>query len=157
MAVNVGQQAPEATLIGVDRKAVKISDLRGKTTVLAFFPAAFTSTCTKEMCQFRDDQAKFDSLTGQVVGISADTPFTLGEFAKQHGLKQLMLSDFNHEAMKAYGVQDDNFIGLLHGIARRSVFVIDKNGKVVYTWIADQPGVEPPYDQVQAAVQKVKA
>ena len=81
----------------------------------------------------------------------------LPEFAKQHGLKQLMLSDFNHEAMKAYGVQDDNFIGLLHGIARRSVFVIDKNGKVVYTWIADQPGVEPPYDQVQAAVQKVNA
>jgi peroxiredoxin len=54
-------------------------------------------------------------------------------------------------------VQDDNFIGLLHGIARRSVFVIDKNGKVVYTWLADQPGVEPPYDQVQAAVQKVNA
>ena len=69
MALNVGQQAPDATLIGVDRKAVKISDLRGKTTVLAFFPAAFTSTCTKEMCQFRDDQAKFDSLSGQVVGM----------------------------------------------------------------------------------------
>jgi glutaredoxin-dependent peroxiredoxin len=157
MTVSVGQQAPEATLVGIDRKAVKISDLRGKTTVLAFFPAAFTSTCTKEMCRFRDELSNFDSMRGQVVGISADTPFTLAEFAKQNGLKQLLLSDFNHEAMKAYGVHDDNFIGLLHGIARRSVFVIDKSGKVVYTWVADQPGVEPPYDQVQAAVQKVNA
>jgi peroxiredoxin len=157
MAVNVGQQAPEATLIGIDRKAVKISDLRGKTTVLAFFPAAFTSVCTKEMCRFRDDLSKFDSLSSQVVGISADTPFTLAEFAKQNALKHMMLSDFNHEAMKAYGVQDDNFLGLLHGIARRSVFVIDKNGKVVFTWVSEQPGVEPPYDQVQAAVQKINA
>jgi peroxiredoxin len=156
MAVEVGQQAPDATLVGVDRKAVKINDLRGKTTVLAFFPASFTSTCTKEMCRFRDDQGRLESLSAQVIGISADTPFTLAEFAKQNRLQQMMLSDFNHEAMAAYGVQDNNFIGLLHGIARRSVFVIDKNGKIVYTWVADQPGVEPPYDQVEAAVQEAK-
>jgi len=156
MSVAVGQQAPDAVLVGGDRKAVKISDLRGKPTVLAFFPAAFTGTCTKEMCRFRDDLSRYNSLNANVVGISADTPFVLAEFAKQNQLTFPMLSDFNHEAMQAFGVYDGGFLGgLLKGIARRSVFVLDKNGKVVYTWIADAPG-EPPYDQVQAAVQQAQ-
>ncbi len=156
MTVQVGQQAPDATLVNTDRKPVRISELRGKATVLAFFPAAFTGTCTKEMCRFRDDHSRLDSLNAQVIGISADTPFVLAEWAKQLTLKQTMLSDFNHEAMKAYDVYDGAFLGgLLHGIARRSVFVLDKNGKVVYTWIADTPGVEPPYEEVEAAVKKV--
>lgn len=151
MPVQVGQQAPDAVLVNADRKPVKISDLRGKTTVLAFFPAAFTSVCTKEMCHFRDE---FDSLQAQVIGISADTPFTQAEFAKQNHLRQTLLSDFNHQAMKAFGVYDPSFIGLLDGISKRSVFVLDKNGKVVYAWVAEVPGVEPPYEEVEAAVRK---
>lgn len=157
MAVEVGQQAPDATVVSPERKSVRLSELRGKTTVLAFFPAAFTGTCTKEMCRFRDDYTRLEGLNAQVIGISADTPFVLGEWAKQQNLRQMMLSDFNHEAMKAYGVQDDAFLGgLLHGIARRSIFVVDKNGKVVYTWLSDKPGTEPPYEEVEAAVNKAQ-
>jgi peroxiredoxin len=156
MGVEVGQQAPDATLVSTDRKPVRLSDLRGKTTVLAFFPEAFTGTCTKEMCRFRDDHSRLDSLNAQVIGISADTPYVLAEWAKQHNLKQMMLSDFNHEAMRAYDVYDGNFGGVLNGISKRSVFVIDKSGKVVYKWLADRPGVEPPYEEVEAAVQKAK-
>jgi glutaredoxin-dependent peroxiredoxin len=156
MALDVGQQAPDATLVTTDRKQVRISDLRGKTAVLAFFPAAFTGTCTKEMCRFRDDHSRLDALDAQVVGISADTPFVLAEWGKQHNLRQRMLSDFNHEAMRAYGVYDGNFGGVLNGIARRSIFVLDKTGRLVYMWIADQPGLEPPYEEVEAAVQKAR-
>jgi peroxiredoxin len=157
MAVEVGQPAPDATLVSAERKPVRLSELRGKTTVLAFFPAAFTGTCTKEMCRFRDDYSRLEALNAQVVGISADTPFVLGEWAKQQHLRQMMLSDFNHEAMRAYGVLDEGFLGgLLHGIARRSVFVIDKNGRVVYTWLADKPGTEPPYEEVEAAVNRAQ-
>lgn len=154
MPVEVGQQAPDATLVSTDRKQVRISELRGRTTVLAFFPAAFTGTCTKEMCRFRDDHTRLDALAARVIGISADTPYVLAEWGKQLDLRQTMLSDFNHEAMRAYGVYDGNYNGLLNGIARRSVFVLDKDGKVVYTWIADRPGVEPPYEEVGAAVKK---
>ncbi|HEV2358855.1 MAG TPA: peroxiredoxin [bacterium] len=154
MAVEVGQQAPDALLVNGERKAVKISELTGQTTVLAFFPAAFTGTCTKEMCHFRDDLSRFAALHAQVYGISADTPFVLNEFAKAHQLTFPLLSDFNHQAMKAFGVYDPAFLGLLDGIARRSVFVLDKHGKVVYTWLGDKPGVEPPYDEVEAAVEK---
>ncbi len=156
MSIEVGQQAPEATLVSTDRKQVRISELRGRTTVLAFFPAAFTGTCTKEMCRFRDDHARLDALDARVVGISADTPYVLAEWGKQLELRQTLMSDFNHEAMKAYGVYDGNFNGLLNGIARRSVFVLDRGGKVVYAWIADRPGVEPPYEEVEAAVKKAQ-
>lgn len=155
MSVEVGQQAPDAVLVNSDKKQVKISDLRGKTTVLAFFPAAFTGVCTKEMCRFRDDLGRLTEMQAQVIGISADTPFVQAEFARQNELKQPLWSDFNHQAMKAFGVYDSNFIGALDGIAKRSVFVLDKNGKVVYTWASDNPGVEPPYDEVEAAVKKV--
>ncbi len=154
MSVQVGQRAPEAVLVNGERKQVKISDLRGKTTVLAFFPAAFTGVCTKEMCHFRDDFGRLAGMNAQVIGISADTPFTQAEFARQHGLKQTLWSDFNHQAMKAFGVYDSGFIGVLDGIAKRSVFVLDKNGTAVYTWVSDNPGVEPPYDEIEAAVQK---
>jgi len=156
MSVAVGQQAPEAVLVNGERKAVKISELRGKPSVLAFFPGAFTGTCTKEMCRFRDDLSKFNSLNAQVFGVSADTPFVQAEFAKQNQLTFPLLSDFNHEAMRAFGVYDDNFLGLLRGIAKRSVFVLDKNGTVTYAWVSDTPGQEPPYDQVQAAAQKAQ-
>ncbi len=155
MPVQVGQQAPDAALVNKDRKQVKISELGGKPVVLAFFPAAFTGVCTKEMCRFRDDLSRFNSLKAQVIGISADTPFVQAEFARQNNLTFTLLSDFNHQAMKAYGVYDGNFLGLLDGIAKRSVFVLDKNGKVVYAWVSDNPGVEPAYDEVEAAVRKV--
>jgi len=154
MAVEVGQEAPDAVLVNGERKQVKISDLRGKPVVLAFFPAAFTGTCTKEMGRFRDNLSRYSDLSAQVVGISADTPFVLTEFAKQNHLTFPLLSDFNHQAMKAYGVYEANFIGVLDGIARRSVFVLDKNGKLVYRWLADVPGTEPPYDEVEAAVKQ---
>jgi len=154
MPAEVGQQAPDAGLVNGERKQVKISDLRGKTTVLAFFPAAFTGVCTKEMCRFRDDLSRFNSLRAQVIGISADTPFVQAEFAKQNSLTFTLLSDFNHQAMKAFGVYDGNFIGVLDGIAKRSVFVLDKNGKVMYAWVSDNAGVEPPYGEVEAAVKK---
>ena len=117
MPVEIGQQAPDATLVSTDRKPVRISELRGRTTVLAFFPAAFTGTCTKEMCRFRDDYTRLDALKAHVIGVSADTPYVLAEWAKQLNLRQAMWSDFNHEAMRAYGVYDGNFNGLLNGIA----------------------------------------
>ena len=154
MAIEVGQQAPDAVLVNGERKPVKVSELRGKTSVLAFFPAAFTGTCTKEMCRFRDDLSRFSALSAQVYGISADTPWVLNEWTKALNLTFPLLSDFNHQAMKAFDVYEPAFAGLLDGIARRSVFVIDKNGKVVYKWVSDKGGQEPPYEDVEAAVQK---
>lgn len=156
MPVQVGQQAPDAVLVNGDRKQVKLSEFRGKPVVLAFFPAAFTGVCTKEMCRFRDDLSRLSTLGAQVIGISADTPFVQAEFARQNKLTFPLLSDFNHQAMKAYSVYDGNFLGLLDGIAKRSVFVLNGKGTVVYAWVSEIPGVEPPYAEVEAAVEKAR-
>lgn len=156
MPVQVGQQAPDAVLVSGDRKQVKVSDFRGKPLVLAFFPAAFTGVCTREMGHFRDQLSRFASLGAQVVGISADTPFVQAEFARQNKLTFPLLSDFNRQAMKAYGVYDGNFLGLLDGIAKRSVFVLNAKGTVVYAWVSEIPGVEPPYAEVETAVEKAR-
>ncbi len=155
MAVQVGQPVPDATLVSADRKAVKLSELRGKPTVLAFFPGAFTGVCTKEMSTFRDSMAKFNELRAQVIGISVDSPFAQKAFADQNKLNFTLLSDYNRQAVRAFDIEDRNFVnGLLPGVAKRSVFVLDKDGRVVYKWVSDDPTVEPPYAEVEAAVRK---
>lgn len=156
MAVQVGQVAPDATLINADRKATKLSALRGQPTVLVFFPGAFTGVCTKEMCTFRDSIGKFNSLRAQVVGISIDSPFAQKAFADQNKLNFTLLSDFSRQAVRAFEIEDPNFVGgLLPGVAKRSVFVLDKDGKVVYKWVSDDATIEPPYAEVEAAVAKI--
>lgn len=153
MAVEVGEPAPEAALVNADRKAVRISDLRGRPAVLLFFPGAFTGVCTREMCAIRDGMAKFNDLKAQVIGISVDMPFSQKAFADQHGLNFPLFSDFNREAVRAFGVEDPGFAGgLLPGVAMRSVFVLDANGVVRYKWVAPTQGTEPDYAEVEAAV-----
>lgn len=156
MPVEVGQRVPDVTLVSQERKPVKLSDVLGKPTVLAFFPGAFTGVCTKEACAFRDSMARFSSVNAQVIGVSVDSPFAQKAFADANRLNFTFLSDFNRQAVRAFGVEDPNFAGgLLPGVAKRSVFVLDRDGMVRYKWVSDNPGVEPNYDEVAEAVKKV--
>lgn len=156
VGVEVGQKAPDATLVNADRKFTKLSELRGKLTVLLFFPGAFTGACTKEMCAIRDGLAKLNALNAQVVGISVDSPFAQKFFAESNGLNFPLLSDYNREAVKAFEVQDPNFAGgTLPGVAWRSVFVLDKDGVVRWKWVAPAQGTEPDYTAVEAAVKAI--
>ncbi len=155
MPVDVGQRIPDVTLVSSERKPMKLSEL-SRPVVLAFFPGAFTGVCTKEMCTFRDSLEKFKGMSAQVVGISVDSPFAQKAFADQHGLNFTLLSDFNRQAVRAFGIEDPNFAGgQLPGVAKRSVFIVDKDGRVAYRWVSDNPGVEPNYDEVAAAAQKL--
>jgi peroxiredoxin len=150
--VRVGDLAPDATLVGWDRQPVSLRSLTGQPLVLAFFPAAFTQTCTREMCTFRDALAQFNQLRAKVVGISVDLPFALKAFAEQLSLNFPLLSDYGREAVRAFGVEDPRpFGGVFPGLARRAVFVLDPEGRVVYRWVSEDPKVEPPYEEVQAA------
>lgn len=152
MAVEVGQQVPDVTLVNGDRKAVKLSEFRGKPAVLAFFPGAFTGTCTKEMCTFRDEMSVYNTMNAQVIGISVDSPYAQKAFADQHKLTIQFLSDYNRQAVKAFGVEDPNFVGgLLPGVAMRSVFVLDRNGIVRFKWVAPTQATEPDYKAVETA------
>jgi peroxiredoxin len=143
-------------LVNQDRKTVPLSEIRGKPTVLLFFPGAFTSVCTKELCNFRDSLARFNSLNAQVIGVSVDSPYAQKAFAEANKLNFTLLSDFNRRAVKAFGIEDPNFGGgNLPGVAKRSVFVLDRDGVVRYKWVSDNPAVEPNYEEVAAAAKKV--
>lgn len=150
MAVDVGSKAPDFTLMNQDRQPVTLSAERGKPIVLAFFPAAFSSVCTKELCTFRDSLAKLNASKAQVYGISVDTFFTLKAFQDQQKLTFPLLSDFNKEVIRQYGVFNEDMIGL-KGIAKRAVFVIDRDGVVRYREVLDDARNEPNYDKVLAS------
>ena len=154
MAVDVGSQAPDFTLTNQDRQPVKLSDHRGKPVVLAFFPAAFSSVCTKELCTFRDSMARLNQAKAQVYGISVDTFFTLKAFHDQQGYNFPLLSDFNKEVIRAYGVFNEDMIGL-KGIAKRAVFVLDKNGVVRHKEVLDDARNEPDYEKIVSSLQSL--
>lgn len=156
MSVEVGQRVPDVTLVSQERKAVRLSEVLGNPTVLAFFPGAFTGVCTKEACTLRDGMDRFNSMNAQVIGISIDSPFAQKAFADANRLNFTFLSDFNRRAVRAFGIEDPNFAGgLLPGVAKRSVFVLDRDGIVRYRWVSDNPGVEPNYDEVAEAVKQI--
>jgi len=154
MSVDVGTKAPDFTLTNQDRQPVKLSDQRGKPVVLAFFPAAFSSVCTKELCTFRDSIAQLNAAHAQVYGISVDTFFTLKAFHDQQHYNFPLLSDFNKQVIRDYGVFNDDMIGL-KGIAKRAVFVIDKDGVVRHKEILDDARNEPNYEQVLSTLEAI--
>jgi len=154
MSVDVGTKAPDFTLTNQDRQPVKLSDQRGKPVVLAFFPAAFSSVCTKELCTFRDSIAQLNAAHAQVYGISVDTFFTLKAFQDQQHYNFPLLSDFNKQVIRDYGVFNDDMIGL-KGIAKRAVFVIDKDGVVRHKEILDDARNEPNYEQVLSTLEAI--
>jgi peroxiredoxin len=157
MAVKVGDKAADFTLVDTDKKTRTLKEFRGKNVVLAFFPGAFTGVCTKEMCTFRDSMSRFNELDAQVLGISVDSPFANKAFATQNNLQFPLLSDYSRTVLKAYGIVHQGFGGLEgYSAAKRSVFVIDKSGVMRYAWISDNPGVEPNYDEVTAALASLK-
>lgn len=150
----LGQNAPAFTLIDHKRAKVSLSDLTAKgSVVLAFYPAAFTGVCEKELCRFRDALADLNGLNASVVGISVDAPFSNAAFAAKNGVEYPLLSDYSRETVRAYGVALDNFAGMPgYTAAQRSVFIVNQDGVVTYEWIAPNPGVEPDYAAVQAAL-----
>jgi peroxiredoxin len=153
MPIQIGTDAPDFTLLDNKRESVQLSALRGKNVVLAFFPAAFTGVCEKELCTFRDSLAQFNDLDAAVYGVSVDAPFSNAAFADRNSLNFRILSDYARTTVRAYDIAHDNFANMPgYTAAKRSVFVIDKQGKLRYSWIAENPGQEPNYDEVQAAV-----
>ena len=149
----LGQSAPDFALPDTDRNTVRLSEQRGKKVVLAFYPAAFTGVCEKELCTFQGDLAQLNHAGAEVFGISVDAPFSNAAFRQKTGATFGFLSDYNRDAVRAYGVALENFAGMAgYTASQRAVFIVDETGTVTYEWIAPNPGVEPDYDAVKAAL-----
>ncbi len=153
MAVEAGQKAPGFTLVDAAGDKVSLSDYSGKNVVIAFFPAVFSGVCDTEMCTFRDSLAELNNSDADVIGISVDPRWAIGEFVSKHSLNFPVLSDYSRQAINDYGVVFADFAGMPgYDAAVRSVFVVDKGGVVRWTWIADAPVNQPPYDEVNSQV-----
>ncbi|MFB6152968.1 MAG: redoxin domain-containing protein [Halodesulfurarchaeum sp.] len=152
--VREGDRAPDFTapLADGDVSPFTLSEhLDDAPIVLAFFPGAFTGTCTEEMCTFRDGMANFNDVGATVYGVSVDTPFSLNEFRDQYDLQFGLISDHTKEIIDAYDVVMDFADMGYYGVAKRSVFIVDADGEITYRWVSDDAGVQPDYDVVEEA------
>jgi len=161
VVISNGDQAPAFTapLANGDIESFSLSTAldSGGPVVLAFFPGAFTSVCSHEMRSFEARIEELADAGGTLYGVSIDSPFTLNEFRDQLSLSFDMISDLNREVIEAYDVaMDFDAIGV-ENLAKRAVFVIDTEGTVTYSWVSDDPGVEPDYDEVVEAIRTVSA
>jgi peroxiredoxin len=128
MAIEVGQEAPDFTLVDEGNNPVHLADLRGAPVVLVFFPFAFSGTCTTENCDIRDNYSGWQAKGAKVFGISRDSRFVQAKFKEQEHFTHTLLADVKGDVAKAYGVFNENV-----GVAERATIVIDGGGKVVYT------------------------
>jgi Peroxiredoxin len=154
--VSEGDTAPNisATVGTSDHEQFSLEDhLGGDPLVLAFFPGAFTPPCTNEMIAFQERLGEFEDAGATVIGLSADSPFSLGSFREEHGIEFTLVSDMSGQAIRDYDLEIDIEDLGLHGIANRAVFVIDGDGTVAYSWVTEDPANEPDYDEVLAAVE----
>jgi peroxiredoxin len=158
MAIPVGSQAPDFTLKSKTASGlvdVKLSGNFGKkNTVLLFFPAAFTSVCTKEMCDLSAGFSAYSGLNADVIGISIDTPFAQEAWAQKEKISVTLASDLNKEVIKKYDVVFPMLAGV-GDTAARAALVIDKNGVVQYSEQTPTPKDLPNFEAVKATLAKL--
>ncbi len=163
MALQIGDIAPDFTLVskGPDGpELVKLSDLTAKSNlVLLFVPMAFTGVCTQEFCDISAGISDYEALSATVVGISGDNPFAQEAWAQKAGIGIKLLSDYEHEVAKAYGVAYEQFLPeanlIMGGVAKRSAFVIDQQGIVRHVQVSEHPKDLPDFDAVKAALKEL--
>lgn len=154
MTLALNQAAPNFTLFDTEIKERSLSEFLGGKLVLAFVPAAFTGVCTKELCTFRDSLSELNQLNAKVVAISVDAPFSNKEFAKVNQFNFPILSDYTRSVSKQYGGVHEDFIGIKgFSVAKRAVYVLDSKGVVKYAWVSENPGAEPNYGEIKAALE----
>jgi|TARA_B100000497_G_C7696251_1_gene425555 glutaredoxin-dependent peroxiredoxin len=152
MTINVGDKAPSFSLRNTEKEVVSSEDFTGKPLVVLFFPLAFTSVCTNELCGVRDDKSYYDGIGAQVIGISVDSLFTLEKFKKEQEYNFPLLSDWNKETCRAFGAIYEDFVLEMKGVAKRAAFVIDGNGIVQYAEVLDSAGDLPNFDKIKTTL-----
>ena len=155
MALEVGQKAPEFGLYNTDKNKVNLSDLKGKKVLILFFLQAFTGVCTNELCSVRDDIAKYEKADAQVLAVSVDSIFTLIKFKQDQNYNFTLLSDFNKEVSTLYGAIYDNWIFDMKGVAKRSAFVIDREGDIRYAEVLENPGDLPNFEAINQVLSEI--
>lgn len=149
MKINIGQPAPDFSLYDSDKKKITLSELKGHNILLLFFPAAFSGTCTTELCSVRDNISMYDHVNVKVFGISVDMVYTLAKYKADQRLNFELLSDFNKDVSTAYGALYETFSYEMKGVSKRSAFVIDKTGIIRYAEVLEKASDLPNFGRIQ--------
>ncbi len=155
MTIQIGDKAPNFTLRASDKALVSLQDYRGQNVVLLFFPLAFTGVCTKELCYMRDSLSEYENLNAKVLAISVDSLFALDKWKQEQQFNFPLLSDFNKTVSKKYGVLYKDFVFEMKGVAKRSAFVIDRDGIVRYAEVLENAGDLPNFEAIQQTLQNL--
>jgi glutaredoxin-dependent peroxiredoxin len=155
MALQVGQQAPDFSLFDTEKRDIALSSFSGKNVLVLFFPLAFTSTCTEELCSVRDNLKMYEDLDVQPIGISVDSLFSLKKYKEEQNLNFPLLSDFNKEVSEAYGSLYENWGYRWKGVTKRSAFLIDKNGVIQYAEVLEDAGDLPNFEAIQGKIREM--
>ncbi len=153
MAIQIGQKAPDFTLRDTEKNKVTLSEQKGKNVLLLFYPLAFTSTCTKELCSVRDNISFYNNVNATVFGISVDSLFANGKFKEEQNLNFTVLSDFNKEVSRAYDCIYEDWFNDMKGVSKRSAFVIDKEGIVRYAEVLENASEVPDFQAIQSCLE----
>lgn len=149
MSIQIGQPAPDFTLYDTNKQPVTLSDQRGKNVLLLFFPLAFTSVCTAELCSVRDNLKVYEGLNALPFGISVDSLYSLKKFREEQHLNFTLLSDFNKEVSRAYDTIYEQWGFGMRGVSKRSAFLIDKDGIVQYAEVLENAGEQPNFEAIK--------
>jgi len=155
MKIEIGQVAPEFTLYDSAKNKVTLSDLKGQNVLLLFFPLAFTSTCTAELCSIRDNISFYNDVNAKVFGISVDSLHTLAKYKADQNLNFSLLSDFNKDVSSLYGSLYEMFGYNMKGVSKRSAFVIDKNGIVRYAEVLENASEQPNFKNITLTLESL--
>ncbi|MFN5024444.1 MAG: redoxin domain-containing protein [Bacteroidota bacterium] len=155
MTLKKGDKAPSFTLVNSDKKKVSLEDFKGKNLIVHFFPASFTGVCTTQLCTVRDAIHLYSNDKAEVVAISVDLPHTLAKFKEDQNLNFQLLSDFNKEAIRAYGTIYEEWILGLKGVAKRSAFVIDGDGIIQYAEVLENAGELPNFEAINETLKQL--
>jgi len=152
MALTIGQPAPEFTLYDTNKNKVSLTGYRGKNVLLLFFPQAFTSTCTKELCAVRDDIGRYSNINSEVIGISVDSVFTLKKYKEEQQYSFPLLSDFNKEVSALYGSLYAEWILDMKGVSKRAAFIVNKEGILTYAEVLENAGEIPDFAAINEQI-----
>jgi alkyl hydroperoxide reductase subunit AhpC len=155
MALQIGQKAPEISLYNSDKNKVNLSDFAGKKVVLLFFPQAFSSICTTELCSVRDDIGNYEKVDAQILGISVDSVNSLNRFKQDQGYTFPLLSDFNKDVSRAYDAIYENWVLDMKGVSKRSAYVIDGEGIIQYAEVSESPADIPNFEAIKETLAKI--
>jgi len=155
MSIQIDQIAPDFTLVNTDKQNITLSELKGKNVVILFFPFAFTSVCTAELCDVRDNYHAYQSLNAEILAISVDSVFTLEKWRNEMNYPFPLLSDFNKEVSTAYDCIYDQFAFGTRGVSKRAAFVINTDGVVKYAEVLENAGEMPNLEAIRTCLSNI--